>query len=173
MQEQQDLVESFLAISAVLTGYDRVDLLGTGLADEYYRQVVAVVGEKISRELWAIGTKIIHEYGGDEAGLEAAIRREVLASTKFGPVARNIIQLWYWGSWLELPQAWRSRYGTSPADVTHFTSAEAYKQGLIWDAMGTHPQGAKQPGFGSWSLLPHSEERDSAGTPGERSSHGR
>ena len=157
MKEQAELVKSFVAVSAVLTGYDRVDLLGTGLADEYYRQVVAVVGEEISGELWDTGTRIIAQYGGDEKGLVGAIRREVLASAKLGPVARNVIQLWYWGGWIEMPQAWRNQYGTSPHDVTEFTSAEAYRQGLIWDAMSTHPEGAKQPGFGSWHLPPRPE----------------
>lgn len=157
MNAQGDSVESFVSLSAVLTGYERVELLGTGLAGEYYSQVLAVVGPDITGDLLDIGTRILHEYGHVEAARDAAVRQELLASPKFGPVARNIIQLWYWGSWIQLPPAWRHQYGTSLQDTTHFTSAEAYKQGLIWDAMRSHPQGAKQPGFGSWSLRPRQE----------------
>ena len=38
--------------------------------------------------------------------------------------------------------------------VTRIISAEAYMEGLLWRAAGTHPQGAKQPGYGSWSFPP-------------------
>lgn len=157
MHAREDPLESFLSLSVVLTGYERVDLLGTGLASEYYDQVLAVVAPEITSELLGIGDRLLREYDNDEARLEAAVRQELLASPRLGPVARNIIQLWYWGSWIQLPQAWRAQYGTSPQDTTHFTSAEAYKQGLIWDAMRSHPQGAHQPGFGSWSLVPRGE----------------
>jgi hypothetical protein len=27
-------------------------------------------------------------------------------------------------------------------------------EGLVWDAIGSHPQGAKQPGYASWALPP-------------------
>jgi hypothetical protein len=149
-------LEQFLALSVSLTGFDQVELLGTGLVQEYFEQVVGVIGEPISRELWAITRKLTGRAG---TGPEAAIRRELLSSPKYGPIARSIIQLWYWGCWNELPQSWQAQYGTSPQDVTHFTSATAYQEGLIWKAMGTHPQGAKQPGFGSWSMLPRGKQR--------------
>ena len=42
--------------------------------------------------------KIIEESHKDGEKLTAAIRREILASPKFGPVARNIIQMWYLGA---------------------------------------------------------------------------
>ena len=29
-----------------------------------------------------------------------------------------------------------------------------YAQGLVWNAIGAHPQGAKMPGYGSWALPP-------------------
>lgn len=158
MDIAQDSLEQFLLLSVDLTGFEKVDLLGTGMAQVYYQQVVSVIGETLAAELWAISASLA---GLSDNELEKAIRNELMASFKFGPVARNIIQLWYWGSWIELPQDWRSRYGTSPQDVTGFTGAAGYQEGLIWKVMDVHPQGAKQPGFGSWGLLPN-------GTPGRQ-----
>ena len=94
MDPAQDLLESFLALSTSLTGFDRVDLLGTGLAQEYYEQVVNAIGPTISQELWAVVQKLPARPGN---ALETALRQEVLSSPKFGPIARNIIQLWYLG----------------------------------------------------------------------------
>ena len=156
MDIDQDSLDQFLSLSVRLTGFDRAALLGTGLLEEYYRQIVGVIGEAISQELWGVARQLSARACENSAQLEVAIRRELMASPKLGPVARNIVQLWYWGAWIELPQAWRDQYGTSSEDVTHFTSAAAYQHGLIWKAMGTHPQGAQQPGFGSWSLKPRS-----------------
>ncbi len=151
MFNPQDSLEQFLSLSVNLTGFDQAELLGTGLAQEYYDQLVSVIGEAISQELWTITQNLTKL---DDKARATAIRHELLASSKFGPIARNIIQLWYWGSWIELPQSWRDQYGNNPKDVTRFTSAAAYQEGLIWKTMFTHPQGAKQPGYGSWSVPP-------------------
>jgi len=152
MSTHQDSLEQFLSLSVSLTGFDRAELLGTGLIEEYYQQLVSVVGEAISHELWTIAQNLTKHTGAD---LDDMIRLELMGSSKFGPIARNIIQLWYWGSWIELPQIWRNQYGTNPQQYeTRFTSPAAYQEGLIWKAMFTHPQGAKQPGFGSWSKPP-------------------
>jgi hypothetical protein len=157
MEKEKDPVAQFLALSVMLTGFERVDLLGTGLTESYYQTLTGVVSPEICEGLWAVTTEIIARYGGDEDQLNAAIRRDILASPAFGPLANNIIQMWYLGSWIELPTTWRSQFGTSPADFTHVVSAEAYKQSLIYSVMQAHPPGAKQPGFGSWSQPPNAE----------------
>ena len=58
--------------------------------------------------------------------------------------------LWYTGQWVQLPGPWRDRHGASPLDVDDVLSPEAYTAGLMWDAIGAHPQGAKAPGFATW-----------------------
>lgn len=153
MSINQDSFAQFLLLSADLTDFEQVELLGTGMAEPYYQQVLSVVGVKIADELWAV-TRQLSGLTGDE--LETAIRREIMANPKFGPIARNIIQLWYWGSWIELPNDWRSRYGINQNDKTNFVGAAGYQEGLIWKVMNSHPEGAKQPGFGSWSMAPDS-----------------
>lgn len=82
------------------------------------------------------------------------MRRSRSSRSALGPVARNVILLWYTGNWNELPQGWRDAYGVSVADVSAVVSAEAYQEGLMWVAGGTHPQGAKEPGFGTWAEPP-------------------
>ena len=153
MDTDQNSLKQFLSLSVALTGFDEAELLGTGLQQEYKEQVVSVIGEAISQELWAIAQNLAD--CDDDNDREIAIRHDLLASPKFGPIARNIIQLWYWGTWIEMPQAWRDQYGVSDQDTTQFTSAKAYQEGLVWKVIGTHPQGAKQPGFGSWSMPPN------------------
>src|ERR1044071_2056886 len=87
--------DPFVALSAILTGFDRVELWGPGLVETYADVVTGTVGQDISDKLWAATTQIIARDGADESRLETAVRREILASPMFGPIARNIIQLWY------------------------------------------------------------------------------
>jgi hypothetical protein len=61
----------------------------------------------------------------------------VLADPTLGPVARDLIVLWYCGSWRG-----------------EVVSPEAYVAGLQWVAAGAHPIGARPQGFGAWSLSP-------------------
>ena len=116
MDNQQ---EAFLSLSVYLTGFERVELLGTGMLEEYYKYVVCKAGKFDPN----------------------ALMREVKTSRTLGPIAKNIIRLWYMGTWRK-----------DPADEV--ASAQAYQEGLIWKVMRTHPPGAKQPGFGTWSELP-------------------
>jgi hypothetical protein len=69
-------------------------------------------------------------------------------------VARNLILVWYCGTWTALPDGWREAYGTSPLDTDRVLSAEAYQAGLQWVAAGAHPAGALQQGYGAWSAEP-------------------
>jgi hypothetical protein len=154
MKKAKNPAEPFLALSAILTGFEQVELLGTGLVDAYYDEVVSIIGKTFSDELWKTTVQVIAQHGKDEAQLETAVRREILASPLLGPIARNIIQMWYVGNWNELPSSWQQVYGVNPNDTTRVISPEAYEQGLVWDAIGAHPPAAKQPGFDSWRLLP-------------------
>ena len=157
MKKEKDPLAQFLALSVELTGYERADLLGTGLTETYYQTFTGIVSPAICEALWEVVAEITARDSRDEEKLIAAIRREILASPVFGPLAANIIQMWYIGSWMELPQGWRNAYGTNPGDTTHVISAEAYKQSLIYDVMQAHPPGAKQPGYGSWHHPPEGE----------------
>jgi hypothetical protein len=155
--DHRDPPQDFLELSAVLTGYGRADLLGTGLARRYYDETVSIVGEATVGELLGAAVSSLRAAGGDAAGLEEAVRRKILGDAKLGPVARNVIKMWYLGSWYQLPREWREAYGANARDTDHVVSAAAYQEGLVWRAVGSHPPGAKQPGFGTWSLPPQPE----------------
>jgi hypothetical protein len=90
MSSKDESRESFLALSAALTGFNRVELLGTGQAEHYFAEVVAILGEEICGELWSVTVGIFRQKHDSEQELEKAIRREILADPKLGPVAKNI-----------------------------------------------------------------------------------
>jgi hypothetical protein len=133
----------FVAVSARLTGFDRVTLLGTGMTAQYLRAMDAVLPG---------GT--LDELLNDQRSHSDARVPELLDDAKLGPVARNLILLWYCGTWTALPDEWRAAYGTSPLDTTRVVSAAAYQAGLQWVVAGAHPAGARQQGFGSWAVAP-------------------
>jgi hypothetical protein len=145
----QECTDRFLGLSAALTGFGRVELLGTGMVDEYLRTLDAILPAGLLDELLAVFERL-----PQDAALEAAITSQVMNDPKLGPVARNLVLLWYCGTWTVLPDAWRAAYGASPLDTTHVVSADAYQSGLQWSAAGAHPAGAQQQGFGAWSLAP-------------------
>jgi hypothetical protein len=135
-----DREQRFLAMSTRLTGFDRVRLAGTGHTGTYLRAIDAVLPAGLLDEL-----------------LDAFDRlpeTAVLADPKLGPVARNVILTWYCGTWTALPDAWRAAYGVSPLDTARVLSADSYQQGLQWVAAGAHPAGARQQGYGAWSVAP-------------------
>lgn len=145
------LLEQFLNLSSLLTGFDKVELLGTGMAEEYFREITRVYKEPVMRLLFE-AKAIAEVYGERDPGFEDQIQKRIIEDIEFAQIAKNIIQMWYLGSYTNYndpaPLLYKAAYVVSP---------EAYQQGLIWEAMNSHPQGAKQPGFGSWHLPPRPE----------------
>lgn len=62
-----------------------------------------------------------------------------------GPLAKALIRLWYLGLW------------TSADGPERVASPRAYREALVWDAIGAHPMGAKQQGFAAWAMPPPQE----------------
>jgi hypothetical protein len=135
---------NFVALSVALTGFDRVRLVGSGMVDEYLRVLTFALPEGVLDALLAAC--------GPEPD-EAAVPT-IMADPKLGPVARNVIVLWYCGTWSPLPDAWQDVYGELPDAPNGVVSAEAYQHGLQWVAAGAHPMGARQQGYGAWAQLP-------------------
>jgi hypothetical protein len=144
-------LDDFCAVSAALTGYRVAELVGTGMAETYLECFTAIVGESFAARLLMTGHDVVHRAGRD---LSTQIDLRILGDPDFGPPARNLIVLWYTGQWVQLPGTWRDRHGASPLDVDHVLSPEAYVAGLMWDAIGAHPQGARAPGFATWTADP-------------------
>ncbi|MGI9319107.1 MAG: hypothetical protein ACR2QW_17400 [bacterium] len=154
MTNIKSLEEAFVATSAVLTGYDRAELYATGCVEEYLHQFRQVVPEEILEAFLEPGPALYADRFGAADDVEQEVRRYYLSDGMLGPPARSLIQLWYLGQWAPLPDKWRNLYGASRFDVTRIISARAYKEGLVWDAIGAHPMGAKQQGFGAWATEP-------------------
>jgi hypothetical protein len=147
-------VEIFLRMSETLTGFKSVDLLATGMVRPYYDELTRVIGAREVGAFLSAGLAVYESKVTTEHDLDSAFRAQLLDNERFGPVARNVINMWYLGSWKQLPREWRNSYGAMAADFDRVISPEAYREGLAWVAAGTHPMGAKQPGFGSWSSPP-------------------
>lgn len=128
--------DAFLRLSAALTGFTEVDLLGTGQAETYLRWI---------------------EDHADPATLAALLERarepltreavaEILAAPLLGVLAKQVNYLWYTAQWQTMQDG--------QFTVSAIVSPAAYQEGLVWPASLTHPPGAKQTGFGSWESLP-------------------
>lgn len=154
MHAPDDAYELFVALSSILTGFARVDLYGTGLVPTYVETVLGACGSATMERLDQVTLSILARSDGDLDVQEEFVRKEVLADARLGPVARNLIQLWYLGTWFQLPTGWSAAFGTHAGDTTRIVSAQAYEQSLVYDVMHAHPPGAKQPGFGSWHVPP-------------------
>jgi hypothetical protein len=157
---RDERTDRFTGLSSFLTGYGRVELLGTGLAGLYLKTLDTVLPAEVVDELLDAFAALPADR--DHAAGSAAGRaggETILDDPKLGPVARNVILLWYCGTWAALPDAWRAAYGASPFDTSRVISAEAYQGALQWAAAGAHPAGARQQGYGAWSLPPEEVRR--------------
>jgi hypothetical protein len=144
----------FLRMSAVLTDFTEFRLRGTGQAGLYFATIVEIAGEQVVSELLDAFKKVEAASGSDASAMEKGIRTEIMSDEKLGVLARNVIKLWYIGTWYQLPQAWRERYGMVGDDRTFIPAPSAYVEGLLWPAIGAHPPGAKAPGYGTWTEAP-------------------
>lgn len=141
----------FYRLSSELTGFDEVQLRGTGCGETYLQTLQAILPPGLTEALLQAFRRVLVDY---PERIAFGLRILILGDPQLGPVARNLICLWYSGTWYMLPEAWRTSYGASPEDVDHVVSAEAYRQGLMWLTIGAHAQGAKQQGYGSWRFAP-------------------
>jgi hypothetical protein len=141
-------LERFVALSAVLTGFREVQLAGTEVAQQHLDTLRAALPAAVVDDLLAAFHRLPAE------GREKAVAAAILGDPKFGPVAKNIILLWYTGLWNQMPEIWRRANGAGAGDVTHLPSGAAYRAGLQWVAAGAHPPGASHQGFASWALEP-------------------
>lgn len=148
-----ELLELFYDLSVVLTGFSRFELQGTGVGESYFTTAMNIVGRDIMTELIVQFVEILQASDGEKE-FDRTFRKKVINDDKLGPVAANLIKMWYLGNWEQLPNKWRDRYVNSSLDVTKVVSAAAYREGLVWLALETHPQGAKPTGFGTWGEKP-------------------
>lgn len=151
-------LERFLAFSADVTAFTVFQLRGTGQAEAYLTAITDVVGEALVDELLERHARL------PDGDREPLLRREIFSDEQLGPIARNVVKLWFVGVWYELPAAWREAFGALERDFTFTVSAAAYTEGLLWPAIGASPPGAKGPGYGSWAGPPRIPTIETGGT---------
>jgi hypothetical protein len=145
------MMDLFLALSTELTGFTRFVLQGTGLSEDYLHAAVTVVGQPIVDELLVRYAGTVNK--SPQPNIEE-VRRQILGDEKLGAVARNLIKMWYGGIWEPLPNLWVERYGPIQDNSGFMVSGNAYREGLLWLALGANPPGAKAHGYDSWSQPP-------------------
>jgi hypothetical protein len=146
-------LERFLAFSSEVTAYSVFELRGTGMAEAYLATVEEVVGPQVLNALLdRYDAAVLAADGGGT--LPDLLRRELFSDPLLGPVARNLVKMWFVGIWYELPRAWTDAYGARQGNVMFSVSAAAYTEGLLWPSIGANPPGAKAPGYGSWAQPP-------------------
>jgi len=143
--------ERFVRLSAVLLDLPRVRLYGTGMVERYAQETRARAGDRATDGMLAAFEALPPH---TDPCWEARLRSDVLQHACFGPVARNVMRMWLTGTWNGLGPVWHERFGGDPQEVTSVVSAAAYREALVWPIIGTHPQSAKQPGFGTWAMDP-------------------
>jgi hypothetical protein len=156
--------EEFLLLSVDLTAFEETDLLGTGLARRYLDKVRAACGDDVVTALLDAHRAARADAAGDAGShdrtlLDRALRHRIFSDERLGPVARNVIKLWYAGMWYGLPPEWTDRYGARTAAETATVTAASYQEGLLWPAIGANPPGAKAPGYGAWAQPPRIDDR--------------
>jgi hypothetical protein len=148
-----DPVHVFAELSAALTGFDGVELAGTGLIEQHYDTLLRIIGEREAGHLFQAAADALAADRDDRKG--TALRTKVVENPRYGPVVVSLIKLWYLGSWYPLPGPYADVNGSTADDVEHVVSPQAYREGLVWIAAGAHPMGAKAPGYGSWAEPPY------------------
>lgn len=142
-------VDDFYSLSVALTGFDDVELRGTGVGHVYMEWLLRVFPDVMAK-LLAIWRDIEREVPSGERS--AALERLVLADGVLGPFARSVLVLWYTATWR--PPDWAWTEADSPENVDRAFGV-AYPEGLMWRAaIGAHPGGAKPTGFGTWAFRP-------------------
>lgn len=139
----------FLKISTWLTGFDEVELLGTGMLDIYYQTIITKNTASCIKHFFDAVSTVLHEGEGDADKTNTLIASLLFPIACYNNMAQNIINMWYLGAWMPDVNAPNANI----AQVRNITP-NAYVQSLVWPAALTHPPGAKQPGYGSWTTPP-------------------
>lgn len=143
-------LDAFADLSAALTGFDAAHLIGTGNAELFWDLLVDRGGGDNAEALLAAWADAVAPAEDEDRALRIAI----LGDARLGPMARNLIRLWYVGTWKQMPADWRAAYAPGLADGDTIPASRAYTEGLLWPAVGANPPGAKPFGYAMWATPP-------------------
>lgn len=153
MSANQDL-DNFVGLSAILTGFSAADLnpqfSPEPVAVEYLQTLQAKVDAALVAHLLATYQTIAAQFPPAEQ--PAQVQSQILADAQMGPVARNVLRMWYLSIWY-------TDYNDPNNPVTGFSdgtvvSSNAYIKGLAWDAAQAHAMGYSEMHYGYWADEP-------------------
>lgn len=145
MADSQPGLSAFVAVSAWLTGFSEVELLGTGMAQTYYDTLVAKTTPGDLAAFFNQWQLITLTAGDDPVLLAQLTEAQLIPATAYAAAAQRIIAMWYTGQWFT---------DVSNPSSGSMINADAYQQTLMYVVAQAHPPGAKQPGFASWAEPP-------------------
>lgn len=154
-------LDTFTALSAALTGFDAAHLIGTGNAARFWDLLVERAGAENARDLLDAWRDEVEP----AADADRAMRVTILGDARRGPLARNLVRLWYVGTWRRLPEAWRMAHAPGLPDGDVVPGRDAYTEALLWPAIGANPPGAKPHGYGMWARPPRAPAPRSPAPP--------
>lgn len=136
-------LDQFLALSAALLDLDVLVLKPRNtpldIAEQYLFTLLDNVGsETIHGLLAAFATGLESMGSHDAAG-------QILRDPDLGPIARSIMKLWLLSTWYDPGK---------PNQPVRVVSSQAYKEGLVWRFMQSHPIGYSMWKFGYWHENP-------------------
>ncbi len=157
MSTDYDL-QTFLAISSLLTGYSEVELEGTTMLEDYFRALMQEHDQQGVREFLVKAQEAVELWKRAVAALQEILKLNSAPAAPTPPfdqmsyqgLGPRISLLWYLGSWTTM----NGKESRSESDRTAILSDRAYQNALMWLTAETHPAGAKQPGYASWSEPP-------------------
>ena len=137
-------IDTFVSLSAILTGYDATILKPKNdtqkVAELYFNTFTKEVDANTVALLNSTFTAIASPN-------EANVKAQIVNDPTLGPIAKNILKMWYLAIWYDLN-------ATKEQDNSYVVSSIAYKNGLVWKTMQAHPMGYSEGNFGYWSNVP-------------------
>ena len=136
-------LDQFLALSAALLDVDVLVLKPRNtpldIAEQYLYTLLDSVPSETVHGLFAAFVAGSETVGPHEAA------GQILGDSDLGPVARSVMKLWLLSTWYDPGK---------PNQPVRVVSSQAYKEGLVWKFMQSHPIGYSMWKFGYWAENP-------------------
>lgn len=140
-------LDTFVKLSSILTGYPESTLKPGADTQKLSEQYFDTLNKELSTEILE---KLNSTFLGIPSPTEASVKAKIIDDTTFGPIAKNIIKMWYLGIWYDLN-------ATPESDTSYVISSIAYKNGMVWSTMYAHPMGYSEGNFGYWNTPPNTD----------------
>jgi hypothetical protein len=146
-------VQDFADMSAALTGFSssflKPQIDPVELARTYYEFAVAQVGATSMTALLEAFRAIKTQ--PPQAIVNALLETNAASPSSQALIAESIVAMWYLGAWYVPGKQGGGGFPPTPLQII---SSEAYTNGLVWNAMQSHPMGFSPFTFGYWSQQP-------------------